>query len=558
MTESSDLRNYCSVMTTGDPFVGPAWSMAGSGPGSRLGVGSPSSLALGTETVDPQPDRRYFVGQNPNGGSFFLDPAVGRLYREIYQAGDDVTRRYGTRIYWTMNEIHPKVASSIETLVDDALGDPIILRTAIDPPAHGEEPGPEVALAKQVLDECQESIDRLRPALDDVLRPVVESMCIEFSGAAEPVWEAVGSGRSVSYRLKKLADLPREAWEFVVDEYKNVVGYIGIGPDGTPVVLPPAKLAVMTWRPRAGDPRGRAMLRPAYADCDLTWRLLDPYYQHVKNFSDPFRIGKVKPMQRGRIPGIDPPARTGDPTPTKIGAAESMHYVLSRAGTAGFAVIGDEDSIETTFPQGSGEAYLNAFKFAGDNIVQAIIGDVRATQEAAFGSRASAEVGAGNKGLRVQSIRRLILSFVEGILRTQTEMNHGPGIAAKFTPYVLYKDQERGPTVTEWASGGWRMNDTIHQAEVDAKLGLTPREVGVEESTDNRLAQSTIAKNYADIGVPERLALQRAGWTEEELDEYDRAIAERQQREQPLLGDGAPPPPNPPTAGTPLPSGVPA
>jgi hypothetical protein len=552
---------YCLIASPGlacDPFPGPAWSMAWDGPGTRSGSGGVAYLPAGTQPVDPDPGQRYFGGGGRGGSvaaghGLHPDPDV----RELYRHGDDLTRLHGTRLYWAMNLVHPKVASSVETLVDDALGDPIQLKAAVDLPRDGEPEEPEAKLAAQILEECQASIDRLRPALDECLRPVVESMCVEFSGAAEPVWEAVDArtgkakltadGKAAhltdrpTYRLKSLDSVPREAWEFVVDRHRRVVGYAGIDPDGKPVVVPLGKLAVMTWRPRAGDPRGRAMLRPAYADCDMDWRLRDPYFQHVRNFSDPFRVGKVKNTQRLRIPGVDPPASPGDPSPKQIGAAESMHYVLAGAGAAGFAVIGDEDDIVTTYPQGSGEAYLGAFGFAANNIVEAIVGDVRATQQAEYGSRAAAEVGADNKGKRVKAIRRLICQFVEGVLRTQNELNHGPEVAARLTPYVLIQDPEARSTPGDWTPGGWALTDR-QMAEVDAKLGLTPREVGKEESLTDLGKRADALGKLIDAGWPARPAGEEAGFSEDRLDQVDQAMEERKGAEAGMLGDGAPAP----------------
>lgn len=518
-----------------DAFPGPAWSMtSGEGPGTLGGDGGAASIQLPADPrpVDPDPGVQH-LGGGGRGALQHPDPEA----RETIAHGDDVTRRLGTRIYWAMSLVHPKVASSLETLIDDILSVPPTLKVAVDPPRRGEDPTPEAELAAQILAECQESIDRLRPSLDDALRQMLESMFVEFSGAAEPVWEAVGEGRKVSYRLRTLATLPREAWEFVVDPFRSVTGYVGRGPDGKPIVLPTSKLGVMTWRPRAGDPRGRAMLRAAYADCDMDWRLRDPYFQHVYNFSDPFRVGKSANGTRQRIPGVDPHPHPGNPNPGQITGTESMAHVLRHAGSAGFAAIGEKDEITTQYPQGAGEAYINAFKFSGDNIVESIVGDLRATQQAAYGSRAAAEVGERVKGVRVQSGRRLVCGVLGEILRTQNELNHGPDVAARLTPYVLMQAAEQGPSIPEWTAGGWRMNDTTHQAEVDGKVGLTPREIGTEESTENRTAQAQIFAAYVDGGIPPRLAAKRAGWTDEELVELDKALGERKAAEAKMLAD---------------------
>lgn len=532
MSESTDLQGYCTVTTTCDPYPGPSWSMEWCGPGTRYGSGAMQAGEVTTEPIEPDQSHRYFGVTRNNGYWFHADPGV----RELYGFGDDVTRREGTRKYWTMNFVHPDISSSIETLIDDALGNPIILKVAIDPPRPGEDPNPEAELAARNLQQCQNSIDRLNPYLDDVLRQVVESVCVEFSGAAEPVWETVDG----VYLLSMLNTLGRDDWEFIVDGFNTVVGYRGYDPTGKEVNLPLSKLAVMTWRPRSGDPGGRAMLRPAYADCDRDWRLENSYFQHVKNFSDPYRVAKVGGSVRKRIPGLDPKAQPGDPNPDEIHPAESVQYLLSTAGSAGFIVIGREDEIISQYPSGSGEPYINAFKLGSNRIVKSIIGDVRATQQAEYGSRASAEVGERNKGTRVNEIRRLVINFVSGILRTQTELNYGTESAAKLTPYVLFGEEEEGPGVTEWASAAWRLTDK-QMAEVDGKLGLTPREVGSEESSDYRLDQAQIAKTYEEIGVPTRLALKRAGWTDDELAEYDSVVALRQESEQKMLGDGAKP-----------------
>jgi hypothetical protein len=527
----------------GDAFPGPAWSMAdGDGPGTRGGTGAGLGVSVLLPPADaavpagPEAGTQHFGGYNRTGRSWQNPDAE---VREVLKHGDDLTRRFGTRIYWAMALTDSKVAANMETLIDDTLADDITLKVAVDPPRPSEDdPDPEAKLAQTVLEEDQDSLDRLRPHLDDVLRPVLESMWVEFDGAVEPLWEATGAGQKVSYRLKRLATLPREAWEFVVDRFRNVDGYAGLDPDGKTVVVGPAGLAVMSWRPRAGYPGGRALLRSAHADWDMKMRLADPYFQHVRNFSDPFRVGKASSDPKAKRPRIstqDPPAPTGHPDPRHIYPAESMHHVLAHAGAAGYVVVGVDESIETQYPQGGGEAYINAFKLCGDNITEAIVGDIRATQGAEYGTYASAQVGRRNLGVRVSAGRRIVCRFIEGILRTQNEMNHGPEVAARLTPFVLFRNPEEETKASDWP--GWEPTEN-QKAEIDGRLKLTPREVGKEQSLKDLDTQADIASKWVnDVGAPPLWAAKQAGLTEEELVELEEALAQRQEAERQMVQD---------------------
>jgi hypothetical protein len=527
------LSPYCLTLHPGgdDLLPGPAWSYAWGDPG-RAGIGGVPALPSDAKPIAPDPARQYFGG----GGGRSWRFADEEVY-DVLRHGDDVSWRAGSLVlYRAMARVHPKVQGDLTSLIDDILAVPLTLKVAVDPPKRGKNPTPEAKLAATILTECQESIDRLRPSADFLQRQILWSLCVEADAAAEPVWEATRAGRGASYRLRTLATLPREAWAHVVGRYRSVVGYAGRGPDGSPIVLPPAKLAVASWMPAAGDPRGTFLLRSAYPYVDFQWRLMDPAFQFADHFAAPLIIGMASPdsTKRDRMPNDPPGVSTQWVYPE-----EELSWALATIRGNGYLALPAGATVAIHPPQGDGGPYLNLFAWCDDQIDRAILGDERAGQ-ATTSSRAEAEIGERTGRKRVQDGRKILCDWWVNLLRTQTEMNYGPEVAAKLTPYVLMREAEEGPTLSEWAAVGYRVNDTTHQGEIDAKNGLTPREIGKEESTENRAAQATIARTYEGMGVPTRLALKRAGWTDEELTEYDRAAAERQETEKEMARDEAP------------------
>jgi hypothetical protein len=145
-------------------------------------------------------------------------------------------------------------------------------------------------------------LDRLDPSIDDVVWSMLDATCFgnKVAELVSVLERDDGPGGARTWlRIRAIKPEPRQSVAFVVEQFMNLVGFLGATPGqatpstgsplkpGDPAILPRDKFAVLSWRPRDCDPRGTSILRPAY---EAWWRkrqMFPEYLKYLTQFAGP-------------------------------------------------------------------------------------------------------------------------------------------------------------------------------------------------------------------------------------------------------------------------------
>jgi hypothetical protein len=259
-----------------------------------------------TVAAQPTPIRKpgaltaeYVAGGTGDSGSWFA--ATARSWPHWI---DDLTRDYGDDLYERLLN-DAVVAAAIETLKSAILEEGVTLTPGVtDADADG------FALAQNIHASAERMLADLDPALDDVLADMLAALALG-NRVAELVYAVRRDGGSSRLMLAALKVKPRANLSFVVDAYTNVIGILAVEPgrpslpasstlpidpaNPPPNFHPRSKFAVLTYRPKDGDPRGTSVLRPAYTAWNLKRQVYQEYLKYLVQFATPSVVGTTAP-----------------------------------------------------------------------------------------------------------------------------------------------------------------------------------------------------------------------------------------------------------------------
>lgn len=402
---------------------------------------------------------------------------------------DDVSRDFGDDIYDRML-LDDQVSSVVGVLKTGILEDGVRLTPAVE-----DEDADGYALAAELVELCERALDETATAFDDVLWDLMSGMAYG-NRVAEQVYHLEGapSGRQ-ELTLRNVMVTPRRSTAFLVDTYNNVLGLMGLVPGyAVPVqvgliltdvqhqgnLLPREKFAVLTYRPKDGDPRGTSVLRPAF---DAWWskvQLAPEFIKFLTQFGAPSLIGHTAP-EASEEPQLD---ADGNPTfdangnPLLLNPEQQMLNALTafRSGTA--LVFPDGADVRTLEILGDGNVYLKAFERYDRRITKAILYQTLATEEGQHQTRAAA--GTHRDVLTTiirqgkKSVRRLIR---HDILRPLVRYNYGDA-ALPLVPHVSLGETEQEDLAGTLQALGY-VGYTVDASQfpgIDAMLSLPERD----------------------------------------------------------------------------------
>lgn len=405
---------------------------------------------------------------------------------------DDAVRAMGPRLYAAMNT-DPVVRSAKDVLRYGALAGGMDLAPAVKPKAGAKVLTPEEQAAKDAVDECWRSVERLGD-WESVLLDLLEAT---WAGVrlAEPVFELADSGPDAGkMALASLRVKPNDAWAFVVDPFLAVVGIEARPSGGEPAVVYPAeKFLWLTNEPRDGDPRGTSDYRPAVEPWCNKVKFWPELYRHLQQFGSASLIGKLGP-NHSRSPGVDAfgdPVAGEDVTPEK-----RMGQSLQWFRNGFYMVINHDDDVIPIPPQGDGAAFHSGFALANREITQAILGTPSATLEAEHDSRAKGQTGQDIVSLKIESKRKALAAAIRRLLRMLMALNHGPEAADRLTPLVTFGQSEPQDRPALWgAAGGLKSSGYLGEsqiAELDQMIGLPIRDAEADEAKAKQKADEAM------------------------------------------------------------------
>ena len=466
-------------------------------------VGSGWSMPISNQKIArPSPSREYLAV-----GPGRLTPAIPQ---SLPHGFDDLSKTLGYRAYEAMLT-DPAVQSCYLGLKLSILDGGMQLMPAVQPPPERRakakqltrEPGkeadpksaltPDEQLSQDVCDFCTWAVGRI-PDFGTCLLQLLDAMAFGCK-LAEATFEVMDDGpRKGKLAWKSIKVKPNWAWQFIVDSFMNIQGYLSYLPAiGQYVIVAPDKFCLYQWLPRNGDPRGTSILRAAYAAWNLKIQTFPWYYQHLCRWGSP---GVDFEMAEGDTSPRIPVDQFGNPIP---GAQPvdpvTFHLQNVTAYQGGSVLVHPAGSKVNVFePKSPGEAFLLGFDFFDRQVCLAIELQTRATLEAKNGSKADSETAQDKRGPVVTWGRTSLASSVRfGLLKKLVELNFGKSAAEDHLPLVSFGKTEHQDRPNLWnavaslARSGYIGES--QKAELDADVGLPVRDAEADAKAEVEKAE---------------------------------------------------------------------
>jgi len=409
--------------------------------------------------------------------------------QSLPHAFDDLACDFGPEIYEQMAN-DPEVAASLGVLVLATCASEARLVPGVQPD-H-----PDYGLAEQIAAFHRQYLDRLD--IDEWRMALTEGALRDGSSVAE-IDYGIQSGGDYDGYLVATAIKPKLLREtsFVIDAYQNVIGLIAtrlpnlvlpvgsyipihwqgdslLGPNEQVIrgLIPRSKFVVFTWRKRAGDPRGRSALRPAYPPYWIKQKTANEGVDWIARYIQPSIWGVT--AQNAIAKCITNP----DGSETIIEPTDQLLAALSQFRNASVMALPFGSAINTiAVPEGAQVIFQVVMDWADREITRAILLQHLATGEGQHQARASSEVH--------QDVLSLLIIFVKtwqarqirrDLLVPLTIANYGQQ-NAHLAPRLDLGDGDGFPItpaeVAALQTAGWFTEEQM--PVVDRQLGLPVR-----------------------------------------------------------------------------------
>jgi hypothetical protein len=403
-------------------------------------TGNPSGGA-GTTTLKADPTQDYVAGAGGTSAAWYKG-----VLRAWPWAIDDLTADYGDDLYERM--LHDAwVAAAVNVLKAAIIEDGAHLT-----PAVTDATDPDAPLATAIADMATRMFAELETPLDEVLWDMLAAIALG-NRIAEQVFAVKAVDGAQRLMLTALRVKPRTALAFVVDAFLRVQGLIAqlpgkpspvsqgsiVNPALLQNILPRGKFAVLSFRPKSGDPRGTSVLRPAYTPWNLKGQAQIEYLKYLVQFASPSIVGKT-PQNATRVPELN---SAGQPTGNTLDPQTNLltNLLAFRNGSAMAAPFGTE--IDIIYSQGDGNAFAKAFEILNHDITLAIMGQTLATGEGQHDSRAAATVHQDILDTTVRQAKRAVCRMLTfDVLRPWVIANWGEA-ALHLVPVVSLGSTEQ-------------------------------------------------------------------------------------------------------------------
>jgi len=500
--------------------------------------GAPGSATTGKPPLPGVPYRIQAVGSR----EYVAGQQTVYMYnwlRSLPWAIDDISTDFGDDLYQRML-YDDAVRAAVTTMLSAILSE----RVDVIPPAVDEADEQGAKKAADIAAVCRRALGNM-DNLEDVLWDMAQDALTAGNKVAELIF-AEGRGQDKG-KLVVTAIKPkrRRVISFVVDVYLNTVGFLALipgqfwpvqigiiisEPDNIPNLLPREKFAVLTWRPKDGDPRGTSILRAAYTAWNFKMQLWGEYMKFLANFVVPSFIGFL-PENAQDLYASDSEGNlkldvNGDPIP--IDPTYDMASKLSQLRNAGSAAFPFSASVQVVQAAASANAaFDNAFGFLNDCIARAILGQTLATGEGKHDSRAAAQVHMDVLLLLIKQAKQSVCAMLRRDIFTPiVKYNYGED-ALDYIPEASLGDVSEPDKAALWAAiASLKTADAV----LPSQWKQLYAEVGLPEADAAELEKLTT--NFMEALSPVEQAQQ----------EHENALAVAQARGMQPGGPNATPP----------------
>jgi len=435
---------------------------------------------------------------------------VANFLRVLPWNSDDLTADFTDQIYDKML-LDSEVQASVNTLKSGVLSSALDIVSAAD-----DETDADYALANEIRDHCERSIQRITPSMTDVLWNMLDAAPYG-NRVAEQVYEYLTTGPDAGrYVLKALKVKPRHATAFVVDAFKNVVGLAAVQPGRSPSIsvgaflvgageranetlLPREKFAILTHRPKDGDPRGTSILRAAYTPWSIKTQLIPEWVKYMSIYASPATIGYVDPASKNQIVKDV----HGTPTGQILTPQEAMFAALAQLRNSFTGAFSAGSKVDTLEARGDGKAFDAMFDRCDQWIAKAVLNQELATGEGQHDSRAAATVHANILALIIKHLKIAVAEMIKrDVFMNLVRINFGED-KLHLTPDASFGEVEEGDAaamltgVAAMETAGYF--DPSQYAALDALLNLPPRS---PEDVAARATRAATPPPVAPVALP--------------------------------------------------------
>lgn len=389
--------------------------------------GTPGSIDAGT---DPTPGKSVQVRAYPwqeyvSGSSLQW---LTNYVRSLPQPIDDVGQDFGLDLYWRMM-YDPQVRSVVQVVMSSVLEESVRVDSAV---AKKEDDGYQQA--KTLTETIERMFSDLSTPLDDVLWDMLYMIAVG-NRVGELVFQLDGQ-----YTLDAIRVKPAESYAFAVDAYMNLVGILARIPgiaypvqsgmmmldvEHAPNLLPKSKFAILSFRPKDGDPRGTSILRPAYNAWWQKMQIHGEYLKYLTQFATPSVIGKTPPNALP-YPQLNPdgtPVLDQNGNQVYLTPEQALGTSLAALANGTYTAVPAGTEIDVIPMVGEGKPFQAAYSFFDQQIAKAVLGSTLATEEGEHQARAAADTHKNVMDTGIRPIRRPVERMLRDILKTWMLLN---------------------------------------------------------------------------------------------------------------------------------------
>lgn len=380
--------------------------------------------------------------------------SLPQFLKTLPNAFDDLTCDFGIEAYRRMLQDN-EVSAAFKVLILAITAQGATVDPCVDPDDKNH------AKAKQYAEFFDRQIKNLSKPFSETLEEMLDALS-EGSSITEVMTDLIEDGEDKGLiGIKSLSKKPLENSRFLIDAYNTVAGImpirigthmpyrtqIPLNMDGKTTdaewVLRRDKFVIFTYEPQSNDPRGRSLLRSAYAAWYAKECVLKAWLQFVGLSADPI-LAVTAGEEAGDICVQDP--ETGEEITYK--ATEYLSMLIRDAKNGSRIALPSGAKMDTVATANVGVAFEKFIDWCDKAILRAILNQHLATGEGEHQARSAAEVHKDTLSLQIVRIKnRLCDRIREDLFKPLMIRNFGEE-SAVLTPVLNLGDGDGFPPKT--------------------------------------------------------------------------------------------------------------
>ena len=421
------------------------------------------------------------------------------LPRSLTWAIDDVTRDLGDDLYNRML-CDAKAKSLIDDFKAAVLEDGLTLL-----PRISDEDDPQHADAQDLVDWCQDALDRLEDPLEAILWNMLDAVAFG-NKVAEIVWQHTvdKDGKRVLFpRVLKVK--PRHATSFVVDAYFNVLGFLVLVPgmmtvvqpdqlftslDAIPNFVPREKFLMLTFRKTDSDPRGVSILRAAYNAWNLKMQVWPEWLKYLVQFASPSLIGFTAPDAEAISQD-----QYGNQVAT-ISPEQAMANNLANFRNGAVLAFPAESKVQPIDMNADGTPFDSFMDRVNAEMADAVFGATLSTEQGKHQTRAATGMHTDLKDMLIRIFKPVVAHMLRTELLAPMLRYNRPAADLKLLPRVSLSGVEEsdfsgmGTAIAALETAGFLGES--QKVGIDRMLGLPPRDTQADAQADAQAAATAL------------------------------------------------------------------